>query len=66
LLSRLSVSEAESLVVSGVASKGMIPKIKACLRALVGVSSTHIVDGRQPHALLRAIDVCNSGTIIGR
>ena len=65
LLPQLSLSEAEALVASGVASGGMIPKIKACLRALSNASTTHIIDGRQPHALLRQIEGEGSGTTIG-
>jgi acetylglutamate kinase len=31
----------------------MIPKMKACLRAVNGgVASAHVIDGRVPHALL--------------
>jgi acetylglutamate kinase len=64
LLPQLSPGEAEALVASGVASGGMIPKIKACLRALSGTSTTHIIDGRQPHALLREIEEGSGGTTI--
>jgi len=64
LLPRLSPDEAEVLMASGVASGGMIPKIKACLRALASASATCIIDGRQPHALLREIEGHNSGTTI--
>jgi acetylglutamate kinase len=64
LLPQLSPDEAEALVVSGVASEGMIPKIKACLRALPNTSATCIIDGRQPHALLREIEGKGSGTTI--
>ena len=64
LLPQLSPDEAEALVVSGVASEGMIPKIKACLIALSNTSTTHIIDGRQPHALLREIEGSGGGTII--
>jgi len=56
LLAQLSSSEAEALMVSGVASGGMIPKIKACLGALANTSTTSIIDGRQPHALLREME----------
>jgi len=65
LLPRLSPDEAEALLASGVASGGMIPKIKACLRALSNASTTSILDGRQPHALLKEIEVNGSGTVIG-
>jgi len=65
LLPQLSPSEAEALVVSGVASGGMIPKIEACLRALPGTSTAHIIDGRQPYALLNEIEGDGGGTTIG-
>ena len=64
LLPRLSPGEAEALMASGVASGGMIPKIKACLRALSNVSATGIIDGRQPHALLREVKQGGVGTTI--
>ena len=66
LLPRLSLSEAEALMVSGVASGGMIPKIKACLKALSGDTRTCIIDGRQSHALLKEIEGQGSGTTIYR
>ncbi len=64
LLSRLSVSEAETLLASGVASGGMVPKINACLRALTGTSIARIIDGRQPHALIKEIEEQGGGTTI--
>ncbi|MBA7630039.1 Acetylglutamate kinase [subsurface metagenome] len=64
LLPRLSPAEAEALMASGVASGGMIPKIKACLKALSNTSTTCIIDGRQPHALLREIERGSTGTTI--
>jgi acetylglutamate kinase len=64
LLPRLSPDEAEALIASGTASGGMIPKIKACLRALSGTSTTRIIDGRQPHALLKEIEGKGGGTTI--
>jgi acetylglutamate kinase len=64
LLPRLSSSEAESLIVSGVASGGMIPKIKACVRVLTANAETCIIDGRQPHALLGEIEGKSTGTTI--
>ncbi len=65
-LTHLSSGEAEALVISGVASGGMIPKIKACLRALSNTATTSIIDGRQPHALLKEIEGKGGGTIIGK
>jgi len=64
LLPQLSPGEAEALMVSSVASGGMIPKIKACLRALSDIQTTSIIDGRQPHALLKEIEGEGSGTTI--
>jgi acetylglutamate kinase len=65
LLRTLSPGEAEDLIESGVASGGMIPKIKACLKALSGGSETCIIDGRKSHALLKKIEGKNGGTTIG-
>jgi acetylglutamate kinase len=65
LLSHLSPKEAEVLLASGTASGGMIPKVKACLGALSGVTKACIIiDGRQPHALLNEIEGKGAGTII--
>ena len=64
LLVRLSLGDAETLLASGVASGGMIPKIKACLRALSATSTTSIIDGRKPHALLQGVAAECSGTTI--
>ena len=66
LLSGLSANEAEVLIAAGVASGGMIPKIRACLRALASVSAAYIIDGRQPHALIKAIEGKGGGTAISK
>jgi acetylglutamate kinase len=53
LISELSAPEAEALVRDGSISRGMIPKVEACLEALRGgVPSAHILSGSVPHALL--------------
>jgi len=65
LLQKLSAAEAEALLASGVASGGMIPKIRACLKALSNGSKTCIIDGRQPHALLSEVEESSGGTRIG-
>ena len=52
VISELNAPEAMALIDSGHASGGMIPKLKACLRALDGVPFAHIIDGRTPHAVL--------------
>jgi acetylglutamate kinase len=64
LLPELSPSEADALIASGVASGGMIPKIKACLRAVSNSSMSCIIDGRQPRALLKAIEGKEEGTVV--
>jgi acetylglutamate kinase len=63
-ISRLSATEAEAMIASGAVSGGMIPKIKACLKALKAGSVTRIIDGRKPHALLREIEDGEGGTTI--
>jgi len=61
---RLSSEEAKTLISLSVVSGGMIPKVEACLRALPNTPITHIIDGRQPHALLKEIEGKVGGTII--
>jgi acetylglutamate kinase len=49
----LSAKEAESLIEEGVIAKGMIPKVTNLIRAVRGgVGRTHILSGRNDHALL--------------
>lgn len=64
LIPRLSSSEAEAMVAAGVASGGMIPKIRACLRAVASAAATCIIDGREPHALIHEIEGKGGGTRI--
>jgi acetylglutamate kinase len=64
VVSRLTTVEAEAFIASGVASGGMIPKIRAGIRALDSASAVRIIDGRQPHALLREIESSEGGTSI--
>ncbi|MEE9521271.1 MAG: acetylglutamate kinase, partial [candidate division NC10 bacterium] len=53
LHSSLGRDEVEKLIEEQVISTGMVPKVKACLRALEGgVLKTHIINGTIPHALL--------------
>jgi acetylglutamate kinase len=52
LLSELDRGRAAALISEGVISGGMIPKVRAALRALDGTEAAHIIDGRVPHALL--------------
>lgn len=52
----LSASESRALLDEGLATGGMMPKLEAGLAALkAGVPRVHLVDGRQPHALLLEI-----------
>ncbi len=56
LVSRLSAAEADQWIQAGVITGGMIPKVQCCLNAVRGgVSRAHIIDGRQPHAVLLEI-----------
>ena len=52
-ISSLGISDVDELIQEGVASGGMIPKLRAGVRSVKGgVRKTHIIDGRMPHALL--------------
>ncbi len=62
---RLTWGEAEALLRAGVVSGGMIPKVEACLQAARAGAGCIIVDGREPHALLAALDGAAVGTRIG-
>ena len=53
LISVMDVAQAEAMIESGAAERGMIPKLEACIVAVEGgVPRAHLIDGRQPHALL--------------
>jgi len=53
LISELRAAEAEAMTRDGTISRGMIPKVGACLDAIRGgVPSAHIINGTVPHALL--------------
>jgi len=55
-LSTLTIEEAEGLAENKVIQQGMIPKVSACIKALLGgVKKTHIIDARTPHGLLLEI-----------
>jgi len=56
LLSTIRRSEIEALIEQGIIGGGMIPKVRCCQSALDGgVTKTHIIDGRQEHAILLEI-----------
>ena len=53
LINEMDIERAQELIATGVADKGMIPKLEACITALnAGVRRCHLIDGRQPHSLL--------------
>lgn len=52
-ISRLTASEAQELIDSGMIGGGMLPKLGNCTDAIRnGVNRVHILDGRTPHSLL--------------
>lgn len=56
LLSTIHRDEIENMIEQGVIAGGMIPKVRCCQSALDGgVTKTHIIDGRQEHAVLLEI-----------
>lgn len=56
LVSHANEAEVEGMIKSQVINGGMIPKVRACLRALDrGVKKTHIIDGKIPHGILLEI-----------
>ncbi|HBF13346.1 MAG TPA: acetylglutamate kinase [Deltaproteobacteria bacterium] len=56
LIPTLTLAESKKLIDTGVATGGMIPKLKCAMEALEkGVQSVHIIDGRVQHALLLEI-----------
>lgn len=53
IISSMDCRRAQSLIDSGTAAGGMIPKIGCCIKTIKGgVGKAHIIDGRIPHALL--------------
>ena len=56
LISTLKMQEAGESISNGMIKGGMIPKVNCCLSALrEGVNKTHVIDGREPHAILLEI-----------
>ncbi len=52
LISEIRAHDVSDKIDDGTITGGMIPKVKAAVRALAGVEKAHIIDGRVPHALL--------------
>lgn len=65
LIPRLTERQARGLISSNVAAGGMIPKLEACLTALQSGGVSHIIDGREPAALMNVISGETLGTRIG-
>lgn len=61
----LTAGEAGELIRAGTAGGGMIPKLEAALRAVELGGRAVIVDGREEHALRRALAGEAPGTVIG-
>ncbi|MCX6512333.1 MAG: acetylglutamate kinase [Actinobacteria bacterium] len=52
-INQITLEQAPGLFADGTVSGGMIPKLEACVHALeAGVARAHVLDGRNPHALL--------------
>lgn len=68
LVSELDPAGARGLIREGVVSRGMVPKVEACLSALeAGVRSAHVVGTASPHAVLRELLTDRgAGTMIRR
>ncbi|MBC7986760.1 MAG: acetylglutamate kinase [Sphingomonadaceae bacterium] len=68
LLADLTPEAIAGLVEDGTISRGMIPKIETCVRAVDnGVDAAVILDGRVPHAMLIEIFTRRgAGTLVGR
>ena len=66
LLTGLDAKKVDGLIADGTIHGGMLPKIGCALSAVKnGVKSTHIIDGRVPHAVLLEIFTDNGvGTLI--
>jgi acetylglutamate kinase len=53
IVSHVDVAGLTELLKGGQVGEGMIPKVQSCIDAILGgVRRAHILDGRQPHALL--------------
>lgn len=66
VLTGLSTEQVNELIADGTIYGGMLPKIRCALDAVhAGVTSTHIIDGRVPHAtLLELFTDTGVGTLI--
>ena len=66
VISYLNIADVPMLKERGTITGGMIPKVDCCVDAIrEGVGSVHILDGRQPHSILKAFQEEAFGTTIG-
>ena len=67
VISYLNVADVPGLKDQGTIAGGMIPKVDCCVQAIEeGVTSVHIIDGRQPHSMLyEAFSNEGTGTTVG-
>jgi acetylglutamate kinase len=56
LIAELNKAQAHKLIDKGIIRDGMIPKVTACLDALINVPCVHIVNGSTPHVLLYELE----------
>ena len=63
-LNEVEAGDVEALIASGVASGGMIPKLRAGVTAAKAGARCYIVDGREARALRSVLDGSPSGTRI--
>lgn len=68
LISHTTAEELEEMIVKGVVSDGMIPKVQGCIDAVRnGVGGSHILDGRIAHVLLLELFTdAGIGTMVSR
>ncbi|MCU7947338.1 MAG: acetylglutamate kinase, partial [Candidatus Thiodiazotropha sp. (ex Cardiolucina cf. quadrata)] len=68
LLTGLSAERVDELIADGTIHGGMLPKISTALEAVkTGVGTSHIIDGRVPHAVLLELFTDEGvGTLIRR
>lgn len=64
-IERLSAAQADSLVRAGTISRGMLPKVEACLRASAASTAALILDGRRAGSVRSALQGEAAGTRVG-
>ena len=66
LISQATPAEIKELIAKKIIGGGMIPKVEASLRAASAGVTVHIIDGREPHAILLELFTDKGiGTMIG-